>query len=159
MRATGIVTHLNGTTELVRQSGPPLDGPDGVSVVGGVGSVTLGVSGQKRLDNGFPLLGGAAYFDQSTTGAQSNGAVLSAGGRYIVPDAGQLCRPFFEVGAVLAPSLGMTFGLTYTSPSSTTLATATAGGSSREPIFRSIRSCATIRTRPSGRSLKGTAVV
>ena len=135
MRATGIVTHLNGTTELVRQSGPPLDGPDGVSVVGGVGSVTLGVSGQKRLDNGFTLLGSAAYFDQSTTGAQSNGAVLSAGGRYIVPDAGQLCRPFFEVGAVLALSLGMTLGLTYTSPSSTTLATATAGGSSVSRSF------------------------
>ncbi len=126
---TGLVTHLSATTSLLGGAGQPFDDQDGVSLLGGIGSVTLGVRGVKTLGDGTSVFGGLAYVDQSTIGNSTAGAVVFGGARYVTPDQGQLYRPFLEAGASLAPSLSMTFSQTFTTPGGTVAASSVTGGS------------------------------
>lgn len=120
---TGVVTHLSGTFELLNGAGQPVDSPDGVSSLGGIGSITLGVSGQTHLNGVFILKGGAAYVDQSTAGARTSGLLFSGAARYLVPVGTEPLRPFVEAGLNAAPGLNATFGLNFTTLTSSVFAT------------------------------------
>jgi len=124
---TGIVTQLNGTVDLLSGAGQPIDAPDGVAFVGGVGSVTLGAEGHYALGNGFTVLGGIAYLDQTTTGAETNGIMGTAGLRYVAPEE-SMFRPLAEVGLQAAPALGFTFSRTYLTGGGTVSASGTTTG-------------------------------
>jgi hypothetical protein len=125
---TAVVTHLNGTADLLNGAGQPLESPDGVGFLGAFGSATLGVNAHMGLGEGFTALGGVAYIDQSAGGASASGILASGALRYIAPDAAML-RPYGEVGLHVAPSLDLSFSRTYTTSTGTTSASADTTGS------------------------------
>jgi hypothetical protein len=126
---TGVVTQLNGTAALLSGAGQPQEDMDGVSALGGIGSITLGVSGHKSLDGGISIHGGVAYLSQQSVGASTAGVLVSGSARYTGVASGQVYRPFFEVGARAAPALSTTFGLTYTTLTGPVVTSATTSAS------------------------------
>lgn len=124
---TSVVTHLNATADLLSGVGQPLEGDDGFGAVGGIGSVTVGVSGRKSLDDGFSLLGGMAFVDQTAGGASTDGLVFSGSARYLTPGADTI-RPFGEVGLHAAPALSLSFSRDYATSIGTVSTTGNAQG-------------------------------
>ncbi|HZP18973.1 MAG TPA: hypothetical protein VFB16_02085 [Bauldia sp.] len=110
---SGITTHLTSTADLMLGFVDPLEGGSDAGAFAAAGSVTLGARGKYNLGDGFSLIGGAAYVEQSAGGASVSGAALiDAALRYVRPgDAG--LRPFGEVAAWGSPSLDMHFTRRY----------------------------------------------
>jgi hypothetical protein len=125
---TGVVTHLNGTFDLLNSAGEPLEGDDRVALIGGIGSVTLGVNARMTLLDGFSVLGGAAFVDQESTGASTSGALFGASMRYVAPVNGTL-RPFAEAGLKVAPALNLRFSRSYETSAGTSTPTGSTTGS------------------------------
>jgi hypothetical protein len=121
---TGLVTQLSGTAELLSGAGQPQDESDSISALGGVGSITLGVTARRSLDGGISVRGGVAYLSQDSPGASTSGLLFSGSVRYTQTKGGQLYRPYFEVGALTGPALGTTLGLVYTTLTTTVLTSA-----------------------------------
>jgi hypothetical protein len=119
---TGAVTHLNGTFGLLNGATQPLGDDDGVALIGGVGSVTLGVNARMSLLDGFSIHGGAAFVDQQSVGASMTGALLGGSLRYLAP-GDDVVRPFAEAGLKAAPALSLSFSRTYETSVGTTAAT------------------------------------
>ena len=105
---TSLITHLNGTADLLTGAGEKFDAPDHFGPFAAIGSFNVGVTGRKNLDNGLSLQGGAAAIDQSAGGASARGLLLSGSLRYLTPDS-SMFRPFVEVGLTSAPVLDLTF--------------------------------------------------
>jgi hypothetical protein len=129
---TGVVTHLNGTFDLLNGAGEPLEGDDRVALIGGVGSVTLGVNARMSLLDGFSIHGGAAFVDQQSVGASTTGALFSGSLRYLAP-GDDVVRPFAEAGLKAAPALSFGFSRSY----ETSTGTMTATGSTTGAFFGS----------------------
>jgi hypothetical protein len=127
---TGLVTHLNGTFDLLLGAGSPFDENDQLRAFGAIGSITLGVNGRKSLGNGFSLQGGAAYSDQSSAGASVSGALFSGSLRYLAP-GNDFVRPFAEGGLKGAPHLSLSFSRDY----ETSVGTASVTGSTDGSFF------------------------
>jgi hypothetical protein len=124
---TGVVTHLNGTFDLLLGATRPLAYDDRAGLIGGIGSVTLGVNGQMSLLDGFSLHGGAAFVDQSSVGANTTGGLFAGAVRYLAP-GDDLIRPFAEGGLKAAPALNLAFSRSYETSVGTTTATGSTTG-------------------------------
>lgn len=125
---TALVTHLNTRFDLLAGAGQELDGPDRYGIVGGVGSVTLGVNGKISVDDGLSLLGGLAFVDQAAGGSNAAGVIATGAARYVTPDT-DLVRPFAELGFKAAPMLGLSFTRSYETSLGTSTATGSTSGS------------------------------
>ncbi|HEV7275587.1 MAG TPA: hypothetical protein VGN80_04815 [Devosiaceae bacterium] len=125
---TALITHLNTTFDLLAGAGQALDGPDRYGIVGGVGSVTLGVNGKMSFDEEFSLLGGLAFVDQAAGGSDVTGVIATGAARYVTPGS-DLARPFGEVGLKAAPALSLSFTRSYETSLGTSTATGSTSGS------------------------------
>jgi hypothetical protein len=105
---TALMTHLNGTMDLLTGAGQRLDAPDGVGGFAGFGSFSAGVTFKHSLEGGFAVLGGGGLINQSAGGADANGVVGALALRYLAPDDGTF-RPFAEIGVRSAPHLDLGF--------------------------------------------------
>jgi hypothetical protein len=94
---TALVTHLGATAGLLVGSDQPLQGDDELSLVGGVGSYMLGLTGRSNFADGWTVLGGVSVVDQSAGGAAYGGVLASAAVRYLDPTTSGF-RPFGEAG-------------------------------------------------------------
>lgn len=102
------VTHLNTTADLLVGGDQPLEAPDSVSLLGALGSHTLGATAHYNLGGGFSIDGGAALFDQEgASGSLFGGAV-----RYLEPGVNTF-RPFAEIGFNAAPDMNLKFSRSY----------------------------------------------
>lgn len=118
------VTHLNTTADLLAGGDQPLEAPDSVSLLGALGSHTLGATAHYNLGGGFSLDGGAALFDQEgASGSLFGGAV-----RYLEPGVNTF-RPFAEIGFNAAPGMNLKFSRSYEdgSPGGATVLSETRG--------------------------------
>lgn len=106
---TGVVTHLNATSELLVGGGQPVERPDNVALLGAVGSHTIGATGHLNMGDGFAVDGGVALFGQSVDQATADGLLFSGRARYLQPDSGGV-RLFGGAGLNAAP--GMSLGFT-----------------------------------------------
>jgi hypothetical protein len=124
---TSIVTHLNASRDLLTGGNQPLEAANNVSLIGGLGSYTVGLTGHFNLSGGFSLDGGGALIHQAAGGSSATGALVAGAVRYLQPGVGTF-RPFGRVGFDTA-GLGMTFSRHYTdgSPSGATIVASTTG--------------------------------
>lgn len=106
---TGIVTHLNSTADLLTGGDQPLTTPDGVFVLGAVGSHTVGVGGQASLGDGFSLSAGVAAVGQDAGGVAVETVLLSGALRYLAPEASGAPRWFGIAGLTGAPGMALDF--------------------------------------------------
>jgi hypothetical protein len=106
---TGIVTHLNATSELLVGGGQPVERPDNVALLGAVGSHTVGATGHLNMGDGFAVDGGVALFGQSVGESSADGLLFSGRAKYLQPDTGGI-RLFGGAGINAAP--GMSLGFT-----------------------------------------------
>ncbi|WP_439601636.1 hypothetical protein [Devosia sp.] len=106
---TGIVTHLNATSELLVGGGQPVERPDNVALLGAVGSHTVGATGHLNMGDGFTVDGGVALFGQSVGESSADGLLFSGRAKYLQPDTGGI-RLFGGAGINAAP--GMSLGST-----------------------------------------------
>lgn len=102
------VTHLNTTSDLLAGGNQPLEAPDSVSLLGAVGSHTVGATVHYNLGGGFSLDGGAALFSQEGV----SGSLFGGSVRYLEPGVNTF-RPFGEIGFNAAPGLDMQFSRSY----------------------------------------------
>ncbi|WP_421761935.1 hypothetical protein [Devosia sp.] len=102
------VTHLNTTADLLVGDDQPLEAPDSVSLLGALGSHTLGATAHYNLGGGFSIDGGAALFDQEG----ASGSLFGGSVRYLEPGVNTF-RPFAEVGFNAAPGMNLTFSRSY----------------------------------------------
>lgn len=102
------VTHLNTTADLLVGGEQPLEAPDNFSLLGAVGSQTVGATAHYNLGGGFSIDGGAALFDQEgASGSLFGGAV-----RYLEPGVNTF-RPFVEAGFNAAPGMNLKLSRSY----------------------------------------------
>jgi hypothetical protein len=106
---TGIVTHLNATSELLVGGGQPVERPDNLALLGAVGSHTVGATGHLNMGDGFAVDGGVALFGQSIGESSADGLLFSGRAKYLQPDTGGM-RLFGGAGINAAP--GMSLGFT-----------------------------------------------
>lgn len=109
---TGTVTQLNGTMDLLAGAGRPFASGDGIDVVGGVGSVTLGVQGRMTLTEELMVHGGIAFIDQHSANASATGVAGTVALRY-APQTGDGFQPFADVGIKVAPGMGLSLSRSY----------------------------------------------
>ena len=105
---TTFVTHLNTTSDLLVGGNQPLEAPDSVSLLGALGSYTVGATVHYNLGGGFSLDGGAALFSQEGV----SGSLFGGSVRYLEPGVNTF-RPFGEIGFNAAPGLDMQFSRSY----------------------------------------------
>lgn len=111
LQQLALATHLDETGGLLIGGNQPLEGPNEIGLIGGVGSYTLGVTGRFNLAEGFSLLGGASIVDFAAPGTSAHGVLAEGAIRYVQP-GNQEFRLMGEVGGELAP-LGVTFSRHY----------------------------------------------
>ncbi|MEQ1768722.1 MAG: hypothetical protein ABL879_02700 [Devosia sp.] len=104
----GLITHLDATISLLTSGNLSLEGDNELSVLGAVGSSTLGVHARYNLADGFSLLGGASLVDFEMPGASTSGMIGAGAVRYIQPGGGDM-RYFGEAGVNAG---AMTFSFT-----------------------------------------------
>lgn len=102
------VTHLNTTADLLVVGDQPLEAPDSLSLLGALGSHTLGVTTHYNLGGGFSIDAGAALFDQEG----ASGSLFGGSARYLEPGVNTF-RPFAEIGLNAAPGMNLTFSRAY----------------------------------------------
>jgi len=124
---TAIVTHLNATSDLLTGGNQPLEAQNNVSLIGALGSYTVGAIVHYNLGGGFSLDGGGALIAQAAGGSTANGPLVVGAVRYLQPGVDTF-RPFGRVGFDAA-GLGMTFSRHYDdgSPSGASIVAGTAG--------------------------------
>ena len=110
---------------------------------GSVGSFGLGANGRWSLSDRLTLLAGASYDQFSAQDADVTNAPIGAASlRYDLADSGR-SRPFFELGAAIAPYMTVNYSRTYANG----FATSQGEGSDID------RSALSVRTRGLGRSV------
>jgi hypothetical protein len=124
---TATVIHLNAASDLLTSGNQPVEASNNVSLVGGLGSYTVGVTGHFNLSGGFSLDGGGALIHQAAGGSSTSGLLVAGAVRYLQPGVDRF-RPFGRVGFDTA-ELGMTFSRHYSdgSPSGATVVASTTG--------------------------------
>lgn len=106
---TALVTHLGATAALLTGGNQPLTSPDGIGVIGAVGSHTIGVTGQATIGDGWSLAAGIASASQETGGVAVDTLLASGEVRYLAPEAGGAPRWFGIAGVTAAPNMGLDF--------------------------------------------------
>ena len=89
-----------------------------ISGFGAIGSFSAGIHGRKSITNDFSIIGGAAYANYSSGGAEVTSAPILAGAlRYDVTEWGA-SRPFGEIGVFASPSQRVTYKRSYNNAAS-----------------------------------------
>lgn len=109
---TALITDLRTTADLLNGLLDPVERPTEVGVFGALGSATFGVDGHFDAGNGFSVTGGGAAFTSAPRFGTVTGLLFSGSVRYMTPESDAV-RPYAEIGATAAPTLGLTFSRSY----------------------------------------------
>jgi len=93
----GIVTHLDGMTNLLTGGNLALEGDNEIGVLGGIGSYMVGATARANIAEGISLLGGVSFVDFKSGGAGASGVNGALALRYVEPSDAAM-RFFGEAG-------------------------------------------------------------